>query len=253
MRRKTLIILSSVFIILLLAVINFIPTFKLRTSAMSALEGQWIDLYYEHERSAAEDLMAFADAETAGIAERLGFDEKQDVKVYVYDSQRTMQQKKYGYIVSLLSLDWYIGDNLGTNVILTSPADPGEMHGYEDVKHALPHEIVHAYVSVLNPKVSLWLNEGMALHLSNGEEFQRDFLEFMSIPSFKDTETGNPIHFANMGGYTFAHTYIQFLEEHYSWNDVLNLIETEDYEGVLGRSRREIYDEWVKYLETYPT
>lgn len=254
MKRRRLTILGVTVVVLgLLVLINFIPTFNLKTKAMSKLEGEWINLYYEQEEATAKDLLNFADEATAEIAKRLGFNDKQDVNVYVYDSQHTMQQKKYGYVVSLLSLDWYIGDNLGRNVILTSPSNPGDVHEYDDVKDALPHEIVHAYISVINPKPSLWLTEGMALHLSNGEAFHRDLLSFVPIPSFEDTGTKNPIHFSNMGGYTFAHTYIEYLENHYSWDSVLKLIGSEDYEGTLGRTRQEIYDEWVNYLESYPT
>ena len=41
-----------------------------------------------------------------------------------------MQTKKYGLIGPLLGLDWYIGDNRGTNVLLTSPANPGVITSY---------------------------------------------------------------------------------------------------------------------------
>lgn len=72
-----------------------------------------------------------ADA-TGSIAQKLGFTEKQDINVYIYDHQNTMQTKKYGLIAPLLNLDWYIGDNRGTDVILTSPANPGEVHDYDN-------------------------------------------------------------------------------------------------------------------------
>ncbi len=42
--------------------------------------------------------------------------EKQNVNVYIYDYQNAMQAKKYGYVAPLLGLDWYIGDNIGTNI-----------------------------------------------------------------------------------------------------------------------------------------
>ena len=74
-------------------------------------------------------------------------------------------------------LDWYIGDNIGTDVILISPANPGEMHIYDNNKYAVLHEIVHAYVSVLNEDIDLWLTEGCALYLTNGEPFYRDYRE----------------------------------------------------------------------------
>lgn len=162
-----------------------------------------------------------------------------------------MQKKKYGYIGPLLGLDWYIGDNIGTDVILTSPANPGKVHDYDNNKYAVLHEIVHAYISVKNPNIHLWLTEGMALYLSNGEEFYKEYLEEMKIPTYEDTCTRNPIRFSNCGGYTFANTYIEYLESTYGWSKVLELIETEKYEQVFGKSSEEIYDEWVLYLNNY--
>lgn len=122
---------------------------------------------------------------------------KQTVRVFIYDSQKTMQEKKYGLIGPMLGLDWYVGDNIGTDVILTSPANPGPAHTYED------------------------------------------------------TLTRNPIRFSDCGGYTFAYTYIQYLEETYGWDKVLQIIETEDYEIVFDKTQKEIYVEWVKYIRNY--
>lgn len=66
----------------------------------------------------------------------------------------------------MLNLNWYIGDNIGTDVILTSPANPGEVHDYDNNKYAVLHEIVHAYISVINKDIDLLLTEGVALYLS---------------------------------------------------------------------------------------
>lgn len=112
-------ILVAIVCLCLICFINFIPTFNLETSNMSLLEGKWVNVYYETEKDAAEDVFQYADAETEDIVEKLGFDKKQNINIYIYDHQSTMQKKKYGYIGSLLGLDWYIGDNIGTDVILT--------------------------------------------------------------------------------------------------------------------------------------
>lgn len=244
-------ILVTIVCLCLICFINFIPTFNLETSNMSLLEGKWVNVYYETEKDAAEDVFQYADAETEDIAEKLGFDKKQNINIYIYDHQSTMQKKKYGYIGPLLGLDWYIGDNIGTDVILTSPANPGKVHDYDNNKYAVLHEIVHAHISVKNPNIHLWLTEGMALYLSNGEEFYKEYLEEMKIPTYEDTCTRNPIRFSNCGGYTFANTYIEYLESTYGWSKVLELIETEKYEQVFGKSSEEIYDEWVLYLNNY--
>lgn len=252
LKKKILRILFVVVVTLILVVfINFIPTFNLKTKGMSVYHGKWIDVYYEEEASAAADVFEYADERVEQIAEKLGFDEKQAVRVFIYDSQKTMQEKKYGLIGPMLGLDWYVGDNIGTDVILTSPANPGPAHTYDENKYVVLHEIVHAYISVLNPQIHLWLTEGCALYLSNGEEFNPDWLEYMSIPTYEDTLTRNPIRFSDCGGYTFAHTYIQYLEETYGWDNVLKIIKTEDFEAVFGKTQKEIYDEWVKYIRNY--
>ena len=83
------------------------------------------------------------------------------------------------------------------------------------------------------------------------EEQKKEYLEEMKIPTYEDTCTRNPIRFSNCGGYTFANTYIEYLESTYGWSKVLELIETENYGQVFGKSSEEIYDEWVLYLNNY--
>lgn len=245
------IIIGVVIFLALVVFVNFIPVFSLKTADMKQFSGNWIDVYYEKEEAAARDVFEYADGETESVARKLGFTEKQDINVYIYDYQSIMQTKKYGFIAPLLGLDWYIGDNIGTNVILTSPANPGKVHDYDNNKYAVLHEIVHAYVSVINSKVELWLTEGMALYLSNGEPFEREMLDYCNIPTFEQTCTKNPIEFSNCGGYIFAHTYIEYLKKTYGWEKVLELIKSQDYESCFGKSKRAVYDEWVEFLLNY--
>lgn len=253
MKKKVFAVLGCLFAgIILLAMLNFIPTWTLKTKGMTKLEGNWVNVYYESEEAAARDVFLLADAQTEQIAKNLGFSEKQDVNIYIYDKQSTMQRKKYGFIGPLLGLDWYIGDNIKTDVILTSPANPGAVHDYDNNKYAVLHEIVHAYISVKNPKIALWLTEGMALYLTNGEPFEREYLDFMQIPSYSDTKTRNPIRFSDCGGYTFAHTYIEYLDVTYGWDKVCALLLSENYEENFHKSQKEIYNDWVAYLNNYP-
>lgn len=141
---------------------------------MHIIEGEWVNVYYEDEEAAAKDVFQLANARAGELAKKLGFSEKQNINIYIYDHQSTMQMKKYGLIGPILGLDWYIGDNIGTNVILTSPANPGKVHDYDNNKQAALHEMVHAYVSIINPHIRLWLTEGMALYLSNAEPFYKN-------------------------------------------------------------------------------
>ena len=250
-KRTILIILGIIFVVLAIVFINFIPTFTLQTQKMTEIEGNWVNVYYETEKDAALDVFELADASTEQLARQLGFSEKQNVNIYIYDDQKTMQTKKYGVIGPLLGLDWYIGDNIGTNVILTSPANPGPVHDYDNNKYAVLHEIVHAYISVENPDISLWLTEGVALYLTNGQQFYKEYIEHMGIPTYSNINTENPITFSNCGGYTFAHTYIEYLTNTYGWDKVTELLDSENYEHIFGKSEKEIYDEWVDYITNY--
>lgn len=239
-------------IVIMLFGASFIPTLWLKSSKMHLLEGAWVDVYYETEKNAALDVFELAEVNAELLTNKLGLSGKQPVVIYIYDNQYVMQTKKYGWIIPLLGLDWYIGDNIGTNVILTSPAHSGKAHNYQSIKQASLHELVHAYVSIINPKIQLWLTEGCALYLSNGEEFKKGMLEYMKIPTYDDIHTSNPIYFANMGGYTFAHTYIEYLDVTYGWDKVRMLLETEEYEKTFGKNEKQLYDEWVDYITHYP-
>lgn len=246
---RILLIISAILLIVVL--INFIPVFSLKIPGMKVLTGNSLSLFYQTEEAAAKDVFALADEKALELTQRLGLSPGQKINIYVYDSQKTMQTKKYGYLALILGLDWYIGDNIGTSVLLTSPANPGKVHNYEDTKQAVLHEMVHAYISLINPDIKLWLTEGMALYLANGEPFYRDYLNNMNIPSYEDHRTNNPVKFSSVGGYTFSHTYIEYLETEYGWDKVMQLIKTQDYELVFGRTDKAIYEEWVGFLKNY--
>ncbi len=246
---RILLIISG--ILLIAAVINFIPVFSLKIPGMKVLTGNSLNLFYQTEEAAAKDVFALADEKAHELTQRLGLSPGQKINIYVYDSQKTMQTKKYGYLALMLGLDWYIGDNIGTSVLLTSPANPGKVHNYEDTKQAVLHEMVHGYISLINPDIKLWLTEGMALYLANGEPFYREYLNNMKIPSYEDIHTTNPVKFSSIGGYTFSHIYIEYLDREYGWDKVMKLIKTQDYEQALGRTDKAIYEEWVGFLKDY--
>ncbi len=58
------------------------------------------------------------------------------------------------------------------------------------------------------------------------------------IPTYKETCSNNPLTFSNCGGYTYAHTYIKYIENVYGWNAVLKIRESGDYEEVFVNRKR---------------
>ncbi|MEL7609719.1 MAG: hypothetical protein AAGU74_09455 [Bacillota bacterium] len=229
--------------------LSFVSTLSLKTNGMKEQKGEYITVYYETEETAAMDVFELANTESARIAKALGLDDAQDIRMYIYDRQSTFQTKKYGLIASFLNLDWYVGDNRGTDVLLTSPANPGPVHSYDENRAASIHEMVHAYNSIVNKNMPLWINEGIALYLTNGDSRRDLYITSYSVPSLEQTHTSNPVKFSNMGGYDFAHTYIEYLDKAYGWDRVVALARSSDYIETFDKDESEIYVEWIEFLK----
>jgi len=226
---------------------SFLPALFLNTGGMQKIEGDWITVFYEKQKSAAKDVFALSELEAGRLTRKLGFSQKQNITMYIYDKQSTFQTKKYGLIALLLDLNWYIGDNQGTTVLLASPGEAVSQNEYERRKNAAPHEMVHAINSILNSKMPLWLNEGTALYLTNGNP-PSDLFDTSTVPTLVQLDTSSPITFANIGGYAFAHTYVEFLDKTYGWDKVLALLRTGDYLMATGKTKQVLYDEWLEFL-----
>jgi hypothetical protein len=249
-RRKGLAILClSVAALLLLVLVNFIPTFYMKNPGMNTLEGEYITVYYEKEETAARDVFSLTESESGRIAKKLGFTSPQDIKLYIYDKQSTMQMRKYGLVVLFLNLDWYIGDNRGTNVLLTSPANPGNAHDYDEVKTASVHEMAHAYNSLLNPRMPLWMNEGIAGYLA-GQKPREDLYDTAYfVPDIEQTHTNSPLEFSDVGGYDFAYTYVEYIDEAFGWDSLLTYTKAGDFSIAFGMDEQRVYDGWVGFLK----
>lgn len=245
--KFTILIIIGCFVLLLL--LTFIPILSLKTFGMSELHGKYVTVYYEKEKVAAQAILNKLDAKSSYIAQKLGFKQPLHLKIYIYDKQSTFHTKKYGLLTLFFNLDWYIGDNIGTKVLLTSPANPGPAHSYNEiVNQVCVHESVHSYNSVLNSNMPLWMNEGLALYIAGQKP--TDFNE-STIPSQNDMHTANPITFSNIGGYTYAYLYVQYLDKTYGWNKVVILAKTSNFNMAFSKNESDIYSGWVKYLKNY--
>lgn len=242
----------SAVIVTLLLTLNFIPTLTRKTGAMQVIEGSNVDVYYESEASAAKDIFEAADARAGALAHLLGANDSKKIKIYIYDRQSTMQQKKYGLIGAALGLDWYIGDNIKSDVILTSPANPGKLHDSEDVKKAALHEIVHAYNFLINKDMTYWVDNGLAGYLS-GQKPAYPMCTYSPIPTLEETRVNGlfaPIKFANYGGYEYSYAYIEYLANTYSWEKVRYFAKSGDYVGEFGLSEGQVYDGFTAYVKS---
>ncbi|MEJ6951608.1 hypothetical protein [Natronospora cellulosivora (SeqCode)] len=249
-KKLTCLIVVVIFFLLML---QFLPTLRLRTRDMVKWETEHYIIYFnEDDRSGAEAVFAQLEKDVPRINEALQFIPSEKVEVYIYENQNVLHQKKYGFLVSLLNLDWYIGDNIRDKVIMVSPLNPGPVHSFDSVVEVVSHEYVHALIYQINKKVPLWLDEGLALFLTNGQALGSS--RNTQIPTFKETQSNNSIRFANANGYGMAHIYIDFLTETYGFDSVLELVNNpKDHERIFGRSEKQLYDDWLEYLRrVYP-
>jgi hypothetical protein len=52
-----------------------------------------------------------------------------------------------------------------------------------------------------------------------------------------------------MGGYDFAHTYIEYLDKIFGWESVLTLARTSDYNAAFGMDEAGVYEGWIQFLK----
>ncbi|MDR2167666.1 MAG: hypothetical protein LBE35_07445 [Clostridiales bacterium] len=231
--------------------VTFIPTLNLETRGMSRLEGEYVTVFFEAEETAARAVFELAEAESRRITEALGLSAVPNINIYVYDNQSTMQARRFGWLVLLLNLDWFVGTNRGTDVLLVSPANPGAVHDWDVIMSVAIHEMVHAYNYLLNRNMRLWIDEGLATYLSG--QSPRGWLRVPGwpIPTVEEMRTSNPLRFNNINGYPFSYTFIEFLHERFGWDSVLTLARTNDFYGAFGLGERAVYGYWVEFLKTY--
>jgi len=217
---------------------------------MVELNNENFIIYYEKkDENAAIDISKRLKKGYEFISNEIDMSPDYKTEVYIYKNLEEFHTKKYGFIGKFFAPEWYIGDNIKNKVIIVSPNSPGKQHGYEDTADAALHEYVHTLMWNINPKLSKFLNEGMAGYVSGNT---RPLYKLGSIPSYEGTKISNPIEFGNSNMYPISYTYIEFLHKTYGLNKVMELVKTENYNEVFAKSEEEIYNDWIEfYKATY--
>lgn len=67
------------------------------------------------------------------------------------------------------------------------------------------------------------------------------------IPSFSQL---NSIKFAELGGYQFSYTIIEYIIENYGYEEMRKIIKSPNLiEEILGISKSQLEQDWIKYLD----
>jgi hypothetical protein len=228
--------------------LTFTPTLmSLETTGMSSFVGEHVTVFFEQEEAAAIEVFELLESESQRIAETLGFSAPRNINIFIYDNQSSMQIRGLGLLVLLLSVDWFVGASIGADVIMVSPANPGNVHDWDTIMQVSVHELVHAYNYLLNSNMRLWVNEGLATYLSNMNPWEWGF-RAENIPTMQQMRTSNPLTFANIEGYQLSFTYIEYLHQTFGWESVLTLARTNDFMEAFGLNESDIYYGWVDWL-----
>lgn len=206
------------------------------------------DVAIRHEGESPENLAAIAEGlREARAAVEAYFGRPVPKRVlYVYKDQREFQRQKHRLLSLFVRPDWYIGDNIGETALIVSPSTAVRGHTRESILAAIPHEYVHTVVYSINPDCPLWINEGAALYLANGRGRRID--PERGLPPIRIFTSENSLYFAEHGGYSYAQTFIEYVERRYGRGRVVELVERGDIPAVLGRPLAAVYEEWAAYL-----
>ncbi|MCX7773811.1 MAG: hypothetical protein N2376_11940 [Clostridia bacterium] len=156
--------------------------------------------------------------------------------------------------------DWACGGYGYGKILAASPLLPTPMTNYDCLINTPFHEYVHLIVQSINPKTPRWLNEGIAFYEAKDHELSwvigtvRTGIAANNIPSFDDLDTGDDFQtFTYRNGYQYMYTFIEFIVETYGYEKLCDFIKApDDFKGVFGLSKDELWTKWVEYLkETY--
>jgi len=224
----------------------------LQTSHMNQFIGKHMTVFYEQEKSAAQAVFDTLNTKILSIAQDLhlcALDVRHTPMIYVfiYDDLKTMHEK-YKILVKKTPDEWVVGTCEDNTILLVSPANPGDDHDFDSIVMVAIHEIVHIYNHLLNPDMSLWMDEGIATYLSNMNP--REFgYQCETIPSMEALQTKDASVFADIEGYPLSYLYIEFLTKVFGWDAVVELARTNDFEKAFSQSERSIYEQWAAYIK----
>ena len=133
------------------------------------------------------------------------------------------------------------------NKLCQSRLSTNSGHNYQSILNVIAHEFIHTVNNKINNNCNIWIDEGIALYLSNGDK-SKDILKKYNIPNIEIFNVNNVSTFNEENGYIFADKIIEYVYNKYGKNKVIELIKNNNYENVLNKNIKEIYKEWVNYL-----
>ena len=247
--KKILKIIIIVLLTLLgIFLLGMIPALSVKTFNMKAYQSNGFTIYSETENHADfDEITRLITASRDEIAKALGDADTGNIEIIIYPSNFTLHICRYGFFIGMFLPEWYIGDNTLNYVLITSPSNPGGKHDRSSILKASVHEYVHVLTDRINNNTDKWIKEGLATYLA-GQGVRGGINKGIM---FEDFDSGDPLRFSDVSGYALSHILISYIKENYGWDNVILLIQKGNtYENTLGKSKKDFFIEWKKYLQT---
>ncbi|MGL5379340.1 peptidase MA family metallohydrolase [Clostridium sp.] len=256
--RKKWLILSSIIIlncILFISCIEHNKTsnqIKIDDNIRLQVENDNFQFYsYNKDKECLDDLLKTLEENYIRISKNLNTTLNEKVVVEIYPDIDSFHKS----IGQPTAPSWIVGTGWENKIKMVSPLNPGEHNNYDTLTQVLIHEFTHILISNINSdlnNIPIWLNEGLATYEAkqinaNGIEFIKKSIENNSTPLLSEMTYDN---FAEVGGYMFSYTVIEYLANNYGFDKIVLLIKNpKDLEIILGIDINELQNNWLNYIK----
>lgn len=207
--------------------------------------------WYGEDQDLPEQLFEETQRSLKKIREKLGLEQKEPIKVVVYQDQEEILE-----MLLAISQKWDRADitvwgmGMGENTIT--------LFWHPDWRKNLPHELTHLLVSQTMSRPSrplpFWLNEGLACYISPGPHLSSEPKKIAPLPSL-NAAPADPEMIAP--AYSQARSLVAFLIEEYGGKErIVQLLKAaktrpleEAFQGVYGLGIEEFEKAWQKHVE----
>lgn len=224
-----------------------------KSTAILQLESSHFKFYSkEQDKSCLSDLSNTLEGNYARITSDLhaALDEKVDV--YIYSDLSSFHEA----INQPDAPNLVVGKASSLNVIKMVNPSKADRLTYSDFMKIIVHEFTHIVVYSINPDMGslpMWLNEGIATFEAKQEDGVSQVISNAKVtnkvPALKDLEP-NSYDFANIGGYAFSYSLVDYIVKTYGYDKLIALIKSPtDFEKILSISKDDFQKKWIAQLK----
>jgi RNA polymerase sigma-70 factor (ECF subfamily) len=148
---------------------------------------------------------------------------------------------------------WFVGFDTARERSMVSPNNPGPEHTHDGLMAIARLGLVECFIQDAYKNVPRWLCQGIAFYKQQWCSKKRlsalaaDPSQLPTIEQLEPVNQGE--NFVRIHGFDCSYALVEFLYEKWGWEKILALLEHyENFDAILGMSKKEIHQAWVKFL-----